>query len=139
MSIKVTIEGGREFERNLRALEAPVRRARVVQILLKAAEPIRDAAAQFAPREPGAPDLAEHLITWVVPVASGVPGAEANDQGAVGIGPEKPFFYDYFLEYGTSKMGAQPFWRPAFDQEAPTAFSIVQDETWAAITARVGA
>lgn len=32
------------------------------------------------------------------------------------VGPDKSGFYGFFLEYGTSKMSARPWFRPAVDR-----------------------
>ena len=54
-----------------------------------------------------------------------------DDSAGVEIGPTKEFFYGYFWEFGTVKLPARPFVRPAFDAH--------QDETLARIASSLGA
>ncbi|MNY41310.1 hypothetical protein D3C86_1761160 [compost metagenome] len=37
------------------------------------------------------------------------------------------FFYAHFVEYGTSKMAAKPFMRPAYDQNKEKAVQAIKD------------
>ena len=54
-----------------------------------------------------------------------------EDGGMVRVGPDKRAFWALFLEFGTCKMAAHPFIRPAFDdckQDALDAFvDVMQD------------
>lgn len=48
-----------------------------------------------------------------------------------------PLFYARFLEFGTSKMPAYPFLRPAFDANASSLPNIVRDELAASIEKQI--
>ena len=51
-------------------------------------------------------------------------------EGKIQIGPSQqgPAFRAHFIEFGTSKMRAQPFMRPAFEMSKPTIEKIMADE-----------
>jgi len=54
-----------------------------------------------------------------------------DTEAAIAVGPRQDFFYGIFLEYGTVKMSALPFMRPAFDSTRDEALTILKDELWA--------
>lgn len=133
-------EGGRELASALRSLPEALSRDVLINALTEAAEPMRQRMSQLAPREPGKPDIADNIGISVANRLGDVGGgrweARHEDEHAVAVGPTKNFFYGIFLEYGTVKMRAQPFMRPAFDTEAPRAFSQIGNRIWAAIRDR---
>lgn len=125
------VQGGEALSRTLDAMPAKMSRSVLINALRAGGMPIRDRAAAGAPREPGAPDLADNIHIGAVRAREGQPPT-------VGIGASKGFFYDYFQEYGTVRHRAQPFYRPAFDTEAPNSLGIIGRELWAALlSARV--
>lgn len=93
------------------------------EALLEVGEPMRRDIALHAPREPGKPDVAD--VVQLAPTRVGEQG-----DVSVGIGVPKQFFYDWFLEYGTVKMGAQPFYRPTFDSMTNRVISQLGDAIW---------
>lgn len=90
--------------------------------LMKAAQPIRDEAEVLCPVSEGP---GGHL-------AKGIkirPAKSDNPNGAaVRIGVKEGLWYGVFPEYGTSKMAAQPFMRPALDTKKDEALDILKDE-----------
>ena len=90
--------------------------------------------AQMAPREPGAPDLADNIVISTGRVIK--PKGSDSHAAAVNIGPEKRFFYGFFQEFGTVHHGAQPFVRPAFDGGVTKALSDMARALWTALAAR---
>lgn len=126
--MKVTLKttGGPALAKALRALPDRVSNRVMKAALLNAGRPIRDAAAQKAPRRPGAPDIAANI---------GMHPARAERAGevAVLIGPTIGFFYGSFLEFGTSKMQAQPFMRPAFEAGWQRALNTMNGLIWGAL------
>jgi HK97 gp10 family phage protein len=122
----MTVHGGADLSRRLDAMPAAVSRKVLLAALTAGGMPIRDRAAQLAPREPGKPDLADNINIAAV--------RRKKDQApTVAIGPSKQFFYDYFQEYGTVRHRAQPFYRPAFDSESVRSLGIIGQQLWAAI------
>lgn len=122
------VEGAAALGKALQGLSSRVSRGVLSKSLRSGAEPIRAAASRFAPRAPGAPDLADHIgISNARPESGNV---------AVAIGPTRNFFYGWFQEYGTTRHGAQPFLRPAFDGESQGALRIIRNEVWDALAKR---
>jgi len=134
VNVKINLTGCAELARALNAVALTVRRRALYGALKAAAGPMRDRMAQLAPRRPPQPDLADNIVISVARKVGSVAGGrwEAVDefQAAVAVGPEKRFFYGLFLEYGTVRMSAQPFMRPAFDSTGGDALKILKDELW---------
>lgn len=122
-------DGGPELEAAFNALSARVGKKVLREALFDGAEPMRAESGRLAPREPGAPDLADHIGVMAL--------RDREHMATVGIGPDdKAFFYDLFQELGTARHGAQPFYRPAFDANIETALGIIGKELWRQLTAR---
>lgn len=88
-------------------LEKKVLRAAVRQ----GANVIRDKAREHVREDTG--NLKKSIIVSGV---KGKPGTVAFRIKPVTRKKGKAVFYGYFLEYGTSKMAAKPFMRPAYDK-----------------------
>jgi HK97 gp10 family phage protein len=135
--ISFKVDGFKELAANLRALPMAVQREKILDALEVAAEPMRSRMSQLAPREPGAPDLADNIGISVANRIGDVGGgrwqARHDEEHAVAVGPTKNFFYGIFQEYGTVHHAAQPFMRPAFDSTAQTSLSILSQRLWLAI------
>ncbi len=123
--VRFAMRGGTDLARALSALPAALSKRVVLDGLTEAAEPIRARMADRAPRAPGAPDIADHIAISPAKGEFGEP--------AVAIGPERGFFYGKFLEFGTVKMHARPFMRPAFDELASTTTGRIGGSLWTAI------
>lgn len=136
-------EGGEQLARKLRALPPALSQKILRAALKEAAEPMRARMAAYAPREPGAPDLADNIgISLASRIGSTAGGQwrarhDAFEQ-AVAVGPTKAFFYGLFQEYGTTRHGAQPFMRPAFDEVSPESLGILGRALWEAIRKEAG-
>lgn len=148
---KVKIEGLRELEESLKQLTKATGRATMRRALIKAAQPIVDHARRLAPVDTG------HLKTNIIASArirntvghaeysqtlrSGGSKAEAvtalrsarraanggNTFAEIGVGPAVPTPYAHLVEFGTVKMPAQPFLRPAWDAEKDGALHTIAD------------
>lgn len=133
-------EGGEELGRTLNALPAKLSYRVLIEGLKEAGEPMRQRMGQLAPREPGAPDLADNMGISVASRIGSTEGgrwrAREEGEAAVAVGPTKHFFYGIFQEYGTSRHGAQPFARPAFDSEAPKALGIMGRIFWTVLASK---
>lgn len=133
MKISMRVDGGAQLARELNALPRRVARPVLRGALTAGAEPIRRAMAATAPRAPGPPDLADHMVIS----NTRVEGLLENDKtAAVAVGPEREFYYGFFQEVGTADHAAQPFARPGFDQGAAQAVAIIARELWTALAAR---
>jgi HK97 gp10 family phage protein len=125
-------EGGKELAAALRGLKAGVSKRIQREVLTDVAEPMRNAMSRNAPREPGAPDLADNIR-----ISNGRKLDVVTDtEVAVRVGPTKAFFYGHIQEYGTVQHGPQPFMRPAFDAEAPKALTQIARRLWTELAAR---
>lgn len=130
MKTVLKIEGGAELAAALNRMPTKLSKRVKREALQAAGEPIQKSMSQLAPREPGAPDMADHISMSTTKVE----GLIDNDQtAAIAIGPERDFYYGLFQEEGTAHHGAQPFARPAFDQNVNRALTVVVDELWWAL------
>lgn len=133
MKISMKIQGGAELAKALNALPVRVSKKVMREVLAVAAGPIRSGMESKAPRAPGAPDLADHIVIG----NARVEGLIDNDQtAAVAIGPERSYYWGLFQEFGTMHHGAQPFARPAFEAGVDKALSEIVRGTWTALAAR---
>lgn len=148
------IQGGPQLAKALDSLGFTKQRAVLTNILKHGAEPYKTGMERHAPREPPAPDLAANIVIASVTRVSGTEtlGSRSRNEGeaAVAVGPAKAFrgtddasakrsaIQPIALEYGTVKMGAQPFARPAFDEGSDEALKIIQDDIWAELRKQAG-
>lgn len=134
MKASFHVAGGSLLARGLAGLPERVSKTVQRQALRAAAEPMRDAMAKLAPQEPGKPDLRDSMTI------SNARGGEHifDEEVAVAVGPSRAGFYGIFQEFGTIHHGAQPFARPAFDQNVRKALDILSKFLWAALAKRRG-
>lgn len=135
MKIRLAVAGGTELVAALKRLREAVSRSVLREAMLTAGEPIRSRAASLAPREPGAPDIADHIgISSVRTIQGQRLGPLA---AGIAIGPTSDFFYGRFLEMGTAKMRARPYLRPAWDAYGgERALAILSRAIWTELAAR---
>jgi HK97 gp10 family phage protein len=122
--ITAKVHGQAALSARLMSMQAQLPRA-ITDALKKAGEPIRDYARDAAPVESGA--LARSIT--IRAMRSSVPG-----RASIRIGPAWAVYesdrveYGRFIEFGTSKMPAHPFLRPAFDAGANEALRVFKAE-----------
>lgn len=132
--ITVKFEGGAELAAALRDLSTRLQKSVLRECLKEGGEPMRQSIASKAPREPGAPDLADNIVIATV--------RDQDNLASVGIGPGKYgesrryFFYDTMQEFGTVHSAAQPFYRPGMDETWPKTLKIVGDAMWRELAGR---
>lgn len=106
MNIDFELEGVQKLFRNLRGIQQKVL-DNMESIIKRAAEKIADDAGRLAPERTGR--LSESIEIKRLEIT--------KDKIRIGVGPVgEDVFYWYFVEYGTAKMSAQPYLRPAFDE-----------------------
>lgn len=93
------------------------------RVLRRAAEPVRAAMEQRAPRSDTPPHIADNIV--IEPIAP-----SDKQSAAVTVGPREGFAYGAYLEFGTAFMAAQPFVRPALDGEAERAVDSASRDFW---------
>jgi HK97 gp10 family phage protein len=126
------VEGGEDLARELNKLSVRLDRRLLTEALMEGGQPMRDAIAHAAPREPGAPDLADNINIAPVRKQAGDSERTAN----VGIGVPKKFFYDWFQEFGTVRMQGKSYYRPGFDGKVPETLGIISRALWLSLAGR---
>jgi len=134
--IAMKFDGGLELARALATLPEAVSRKVQTDALVAGGERIRKRAAELAPRGTEAgPELADHILC--TPVRRTAGEVDAGVEATAGIGVPKRFFYDVMLEFGTRHAPhARPFYRPALDEQGPTAIKAIAAELWTALAKR---
>lgn len=134
MKMSMTFEGGRELAAALNHLSQRARARLLREVLVDAAEPMRASMASLAPSggESGPPDLKDSIIVAV----SNRRDSVDSQQETVAVGPKKGIFWGHFQEFGTEHHAAQPFARPAFDQNVATSLQILRTGCWRELAAK---
>jgi len=126
------LEGAAELLRRLKDLPKAVQRPTVIETLKASAEPMRRGMAQRINRSNKRhAHLADHIVV--------APARGKKDEITVAVGPRADLSHRArFLEYGTVRMSARPFARPAFDTQGGRAIGATVQELWHAIKRAVG-
>jgi hypothetical protein len=138
MSTSLKLEGFAALERELAQLARPSpRKASARRALRAAAKPLAEIARDLAPRDPSGGDLAASIA-----VSTKLSKRQArrhrrmfaNDRAAVemfvGPGPDPAAWNQ---EFGNIHHDAQPFLRPAWDQDQRALLDRLKVELWADI------
>lgn len=114
MSVDIKMNGLDELRNRLKSFASP--EPIVKNALEKSGEHLRGAIEDSTPVRTGA-------------LKAAIVKGEVMD-GKIQIGPSQqgPAFRAHFLEFGTSKMSAQPFMRPAFEQQKSKIEQIMAEE-----------
>lgn len=98
----------------------------------RAFKPVFDAAQRLVPQDTGALREAIRLTVTkqaggdtVVAVGLVVAGPKRGSKSAKGVGPG---IYWRFIELGTAKLAAHPFFRPALDMNAAGVIELLKEE-----------
>lgn len=119
MHVSIKLIGGEKIARRLQGMTEKLARKKLQSALEEGAELFRERASELAPREPGAPDLADNI---------GISALRGSGlEKKVAVGPTKGFYYGSFQEFGTRYHAAQPFMRPAFDEEGEKAILVISN------------
>lgn len=123
-SISVTTEGGADIIAALTNLSADLGGAALVAAVQAGAEIIRDEAEARAPRSDGAGHYPAggHGADHIIVATEDKPG-----EAVAKVGPEKDAWYLRFAEFGTSTQAADPWLRPAADNNAEAVKSAMAD------------
>lgn len=144
MTTKLKLLGLKETLKALRDLPDEIERPAFEEALTEAGEPMRQLAADLAPRRRSENSLADNIV--ITPNGPGNP--ERRDEVRVYMGPDlqKPGAapHGHLAEFGTGpryhksgkyvgQMPATPFIRPAFDAEARGTIKRVGPLLWAIV------
>lgn len=120
--MKVSVSGLREIEKQMENLSRAASKGAARRAAVQAMQPMADLAKSLAPDDPvtGAPDLHRSIAVS----SSSKPGRsikrlfEGPMQVNVFMGPTREGYPQaMFQEFGTIKHAAQPYMRPAWDQD----------------------
>lgn len=134
------IEGFAELDRELGRLSKASGKAALRKAGINAMEPTARLARSYAPDDPrtiGALDLTESIV-----VSSRVKVGRARQRLPEGkyttnvyMGPTRKAYHGIFQEFGTINHRAQPFMRPAWDQDRKNIVDRLRLELWDTISA----
>lgn len=119
----VEVLGLKELDQALRQLAWPAARRALRKGMRKGANVVRDEARAKAPIDTGL--LKRHIRTRE--------RSEENGDLRFAVEITRSAFYGRFLEYGTSKMAAKPFLRPAAENKTEEAVVAMRDAMQEAI------
>lgn len=120
--VRVHVDGLKEAEKALRALGPQVARRVLRKAVQAGANRVLYSAQLKAPHDTG-------LLLSTLVARTGTSKKKGRVSARVGMkaGDFKgEAFYGSFLEYGTAKMEARPYLRPAFDEQRENATNIVR-------------
>jgi HK97 gp10 family phage protein len=121
-NFNLEIEGWDELEDKLRALGVEINSQELLEDSMnEGAEVVRSAIASSAPYRTG-------QLSGNIQVSR-----QGRKKYSLRIGPSGRGFYGRFLEYGTSRMAARPFVRPAFDGVRSEAERTISEAIWRAV------
>ena len=125
-NVTVEIEGAEELEAKLQALGAEINSGELLEsAMMDGAEIVRGAVQSSAPVRTG-------QLAGSIQISK-----QGRKEHSLRIGPAGSGFYGRFLEYGTSRMSARPFVRPAFDGVRVQAEAAISDSIWRAINGAI--
>jgi HK97 gp10 family phage protein len=137
MDMRITLHGMEELQAALNQLPKSLSKAVLRRALTKAGQPVLHAARAGVPIGEG--DLLRSLdIRPMLTKRQRRLRRKAGRGGAadVFIGPTFPMGrHGHLVEFGTVKMGARPFLRPAWDSNKSTVFAIFKKALWSEILA----
>lgn len=113
----IRIEGTARLRRQLDRLDGAMRRELLQRMVTQGGELVARVAGMKAPIDEGV--LSESVIVEMI--------ESSAYHATAGIGPHKDAFYGKFQEFGTQKHGAQPFLRPAYDEQKRPAVRVMAD------------
>ncbi len=122
----VQITGDKQLEKVFDQFEVNLRKKIARKAIRKAAKPVRDTAIARAPVDTG-------LLKKSIKVRAMKRSRKNKHTVAVRVVTGEGFFkgeafYGGFLEYGTTRMRARPFMRPAHDENKNTVRQVFQTE-----------
>lgn len=125
MAIEINAEfrGVKELENALVQLPLSMQKQVLLSALKKAAKPVVTVAKEKARKRSGkgAKSIKARTNKKLKPIG-------------ISIGPSKENFHMNFIEFGTVKLPAKPFLRPAWDANKDAVLKSMENEIWKALT-----
>jgi HK97 gp10 family phage protein len=106
IQVQFKLDGDKKLAENLKKINRTAQGRALREAAKQGAEVIVQEAKRRAPVDTGT--LRDSIRSKFV--------KRRSDSVTVEIGPGPKGYYGYFLEFGTSKMAARPFLRPAMDE-----------------------
>jgi hypothetical protein len=143
MTVTMRVEGFKELERELEKLTKAAGKGALRRSLKKAATPMAEVMANLAPTGETATDQLAESVTIGTKLSARQAGLHrrmfASDKASVemfvGPGPDPAAWNQ---EFGNVNHGAQPFARPAWDQEAMPTLERLKPLLWDEVTKSIG-
>jgi HK97 gp10 family phage protein len=141
MTDTVKLTGFKELDKALEKLTKAAGKGVLRRALKKAAQPVADVASRLAPDDPSTTSEDLHREIFVSPKLSNRDKAQhrkmfRDDKASVEmfIGPSvKAYPQALMQEFGTSRHGAQPYMRPAWDAGKDKVLDDIGGELWSEI------
>lgn len=132
-TIKMKVDGFKEIKKALDVLGKAATDSVLRSALRKAGRPVADTAALLAPKRTGGLASSIDIRTTLT---SRQKRFSPKQKGEVElfVGPSHPTgAHGHLLEFGTSRMPAKPFLRPAWDTHKESVLKVLEKEIWNAI------
>ena len=121
MNVDFKVEGLKELDKALKRLPLKARGQVMRKALSKAMEPVKQSAISLAPIRTG--NLRQSIVK-----RTSIPKAGNNFTAEARVSVTTDGWYGMFHEFGTVKMPAHPFMRPAIDNNSDAALTIFRRE-----------
>lgn len=118
MSKGFVITGHKKIDKLFKQLTDKVQKKVVKKAMRKGMKPVLDEVKQNVPVDTGATKKDIKIRA----------GKRSRDRIEVQVSSKNDNYIPKFLEYGTSKMQARPFYRPAFESKGEQAKKTTMDE-----------
>lgn len=124
----VKVDGLREVKAALRELPKATGKNVLRRVLIRRAEPVAERARQLAPVDTG--QLRDSIVVSTKLGKRQRRGHSKQDRDDVDVfvGPGPAGFYGWMQEFGTARVAARPFMRPAWDAEKAGVLSGIADD-----------
>lgn len=133
MPSTVRLRGFRELEAALNDLPKATRKNVLRRVAKGALLPMADKAALLAPRDEGDLSFSIEISEERTPSVRKARRFDTKTGIEMAMGPttgKGVLFYAAFQEFGTVKMAANPFMRPAWDARAGGALDYIKSNLW---------
>lgn len=124
----VRIEGIEDLQKKLHRMDDKVRKKGLRRAIRKGAKPIRDAARAKAPRRVSKPPRKSGKPLHKTIVVRSARKRRGSKEVSVRVGPTRDGAHAHLQELGTVHHGAQPFLRPAFDEQRGRATELIRQD-----------